>query len=185
METMIDYSQTNNRPKIILNVQQDNPSAIRLYKKYGFTKAKSSCQYIVPIKRFINSDHQSPSKLITAVPITDVDVSLIPPFSEEWRDLESLHKPPNNFVLIFSTEGEKVVGYCRLNPDFPGCYPFVVNRFTVNRLSNILPSLKMYLNPEKQELKLTFSDKDLADVCAQLNFKLNYMLFKMKKEMAL
>jgi len=183
MGIMIDYCQANNRPKIILNVRQDNPSAIRLYQKYGFIKSEVSYQYIVPIKRFLNSFRQSPSKMVTAAPITDVDVSLIPPFSEEWRDLDSIHNPPDNYVLIFMTKRGQVVGYCRLNPDFPGCYPFVVNGVTVSKLSDILFSLKTYLNPEKKELKLTFSDKDLADVCEQLDFKLNYKLFKMEKEL--
>lgn len=185
MEIMIDYSQRNNRPKIILNVRQDNSSAICLYRKYGFIKSDVRYQYIVPIKRFLKLDHQSSYKLAIAVPITEVDASLIPPFSEEWRDLDSIHNPPDNYVLIFRSKRGEVVGYCRLNPDFPGCHPFVVERVTVNRLSDILFSLKPYLKAEKQELKLTFSDKDLADVCEQLNFKLHYKLFKMEKEMVL
>lgn len=184
MEIMINYCLTYNLPKIILNVQQDNPSAIRLYQKYGFIKTDVRYQYIVPIKRFLNPEHQSSSNRITAAPITEVDESLIPPFSEEWRDLDSLHNPPDNYVLIFRTKGGEGVGYCRLNPDFPGCHPFVVKRVSVNRLSDILYSLKKYLIPEKEELKLTFSDKDLATVCEQLNFKLNYKLFKMEKVIA-
>ncbi|MFH1312467.1 MAG: GNAT family N-acetyltransferase, partial [Candidatus Eisenbacteria bacterium] len=68
METMIDYCQKHGRSRIILYVQQDNPSAIRLYRKFKFNESEVTYQYVIPIQRFPDSHRQSVSQSVAAVP---------------------------------------------------------------------------------------------------------------------
>jgi len=181
METMIEHCQKHGRSRIILYVQQDNPSAIRLYRKFEFNESEITYQYVVPIQRFLDSHRQSAFRSVTAAPITEVDNAVLPSFPDDWADIGSLHHPPDNYVLVFRTDDAQTAGFCRLSPEFPGCFPFVVDSNEVSRLADILISLDTYLNPEKEVLKLTFSDEAMADACEQLDFRLNYKLFKMEK----
>lgn len=181
MKTMIDYCRQNNRARIMLYVQQDNPSAIRLYRKYGFDVSEVTYQYVIPIQRFLNSYGQSASQMITAVPLPQVDAGSWPSFPPEWADINKWHRPPDNYVLLFQADQGQIIGYCRLDPAFPGCFPFVVNDDALKDLANILISLQGFLNPEKEILKLTFSGTALAEACEGLDFELNYKTFKMER----
>jgi GNAT superfamily N-acetyltransferase len=205
METMLEHCRKHGRSRVILYVMQDNAAAIRLYHKFGFSERETTYQYVVPIRKFLDSCRRPPSGAaetsgpaeasgssqaagpaetfgpVTAVPINEADPEALPSFPEEWADIASMHDPPKNHVLIFMTDKAETTGFCRLSPEFPGCFPFVVDGSPVNRLARILCSLERYLNPGKEILKLTFPDGTLADECERLGFKLNYKLFKMEK----
>jgi len=187
METMLEHCRKHGRSRMILYVMQDNSSAIRLYHKFDFRECETTYQYVVPVRQFLDSLLQSASRPatasgpITALPINEVDPGHLPSFPEEWTDIASLHHPPDDHVFVFRTDEAHTAGFCRLSPEFPGCFPFVVDGNVVNRLADILRSLEQYLNPEKEILKLTFPDEALAEECRQLGFRLNYRLFKMEK----
>jgi GNAT superfamily N-acetyltransferase len=181
METMLNHCHETDQRKIILYVQQDNPAALRLYKKYAFNEVETTYQFTVPIEHFLNSFEDLSSRTIVATPMIDFDDSLLPVFPNEWSNIGSAHNPPNTYVLIFREGENQIIGYCRLNPDFPGCFPFVVDDPS-RCLPQALRALKEFLNPDKKILKLTFADKNLVDVCVQLSFSLSYKLFKMERE---
>jgi hypothetical protein len=89
-----------------------------------------------------------------------------------------MHEPPDQYVFILRGQSSANRGYCRLSPRFPGCFPFVVDRPSTD-LPAALWALRGFLLPEKDVLKLTFSDDTLADACTKLGLKLNYKLLKM------
>jgi hypothetical protein len=201
METMLEHCRKHGRSRVILYVLQENQPAIRLYHRLGFRECETSYQYVVPIRRFLQSHRQAAggeagqsatvitsgsamaSGSIRAVPIDEVAPDSLPAFPDQWADIASMHLPPENHVLIFMTADGHTVGSCRLSPGFPGCFPFMVDRVGLNDLPGMLSSLERYLHPEKDILKLTFPDEALAGRCEQLGFRLNYRLFKMEKSL--
>jgi ribosomal protein S18 acetylase RimI-like enzyme len=187
METMLEHCRKHGRSHVILYVMQDNPAAVGLYHRFGFLECETTYQYVVPIRQFLESRPHAASAPttyagpVTAVPIDQVAPGSLPEFPEQWGDIESMQSPPDNYVLIFRTDEGNTVGFCRLSPGFPGCFPFAVDGSFVSRLPEILASLRQYLDPEKEILKLTFPDQALARECDGLGFRLNYRLFKMEK----
>ena len=73
------------------------------------------------------------------------------------------------------------VGYCRLNPGFPGCFPFHLDR-PQETLLPALQALAPYLHQDKIDLRLTFWDRTTAEVCGQAGLRLNYELLKMHRK---
>lgn len=178
MESVVYHCSHIGLADIILYVQSDNPSAIRLYERFGFRTIESAYQFVLRIADIPGSVSDHSKDNIVAVPITEVSESSWPNFPREWRNIIEMHKPPNSHVLVFHDRVGNTVGYCRLNPGFPGCFPFVVRQPSAN-LWPTLRSLQTHLLPEKEILKLTFSDQALACACNDHGLELNYKLLKM------
>ena len=85
---------------------------------------------------------------------------------------------PGSQVLVFDQREVGHIGFCRLNPDFPGCSPLELWHQDV-RLSEILVLLNDRLIPNKRKPKLTFSDAKLAARSEEEGYRLNYKLFEM------
>jgi len=178
MRTMIHHCFEIGLSDMILYVQSDNIAAIRLYEHFGFRTVETGYQFILSVPRLLRPPPDNVAGSITAVPITDVDGSFVPQWPREWSNIADTHRPPERYVLVFRDESGAYRGYGRLTPRFPGCFPFVVDRPSTY-LTGALHALRDFLLPEKDILKLTFSDDALADACAELRLKLNYRLFKM------
>ena len=176
MQSIIEHSISIGLPEMILYVRSDNIPAIRLYEGFGFTSIESAYQYVLPNPQQMLS--APASEAISAVPINLLAKSARPQFPREWANLAEMHNPPEVFVLVFRDQFASNQGYCRLNPQFPGCFPFVVDRPSINLLPT-LQALRSYLLPEKESLILTFSDSHLAITCTEMGLKMNYQLFKM------
>ena len=151
VQKAIDHCNQIKKPNIFLYVQKKNSIAYKFYKKFGFQKVESFYQYIVPIKEFFSLYHKRNSSSLTASPINNEDLTLLPQLSGEWSNLPSFHDPPRNYVLIFKDQHGKIQGFCRLNPNFPGCFPFII-RSQYNLFPEFLFSLKEFLNPEADVL---------------------------------
>ncbi|MFX1512852.1 MAG: GNAT family N-acetyltransferase [Promethearchaeota archaeon] len=182
VQKAIDHCYQIKKPKIFLYVQKKNTVAIKLYENFGFQKKESFYQYIVPIKEFFSLYDKRDSCSLTASPIKNEDLAFLPQLSEEWSNLPSFHDPPRNYVLIFKNQQDKIQGFCRLNPNFSGCFPFII-RSQYTLFPEFLFSLKEYINPDKTILKLTFSDQNLVNICKIKKFRLNQESFKMEKEL--
>jgi GNAT superfamily N-acetyltransferase len=178
MRTMIHHCLEIGLSDMMLYVESDNTAAIRLYERFGFRTVETGYQFILSRPRLLRPPRDKVAEPITAVAITYVDGSSVPQWPREWSNLAHTHRPPERYVLIFRDESGAYRGYCRLAPRFPGCFPFVVDRPSTY-LAGALHSLREFLLPEKDILKLTFSDDALADACVELGLKLNYQLFKM------
>lgn len=178
MKAILDHCSGIGLPETVLYVQTDNPAAIRLYQRFGFRAVESTCQFVLsnPQERLKEEDTAG----IAAVPISEVPESSLPSFPREWTDIAGMHRPPDTYVLIFRHEAESI-GYCRLSPDFPGCFPFVVDRPS-ERLMSTLCSMKEYLRSDKSILKLTVWDSAVAEACRRAGLEINYELLKMYRK---
>lgn len=184
MNYMINYSKKNSKEKIILFVLQNNASAKHLYEKCGFLTEETTYQFVIPINEILSKYKDTKTnpiiaKAIIAKQIVEIENSELPEFPSEWKNIKENHDPPENFVLIFKNDKGKTVGYCRLNPEFPGCFPFYIENPMENLIESLI-SLEKYLNHDKKELKLTFPSIEIEKACVKNNFKLNYKLYKMK-----
>jgi GNAT superfamily N-acetyltransferase len=175
LQAVLEHCSRIGLPTTILYVQTDNPDAIRLYERFGFRSEQSTWQFVLydPQER-LRDDRPSG---IVADPICDVPPSAVPAFPGEWESIASMHNPPDTYVLVFR-DGGHTIGYCRLNPGFPGCFPFSLDQPTRN-LMPALRAMRRYLRPEMSLLKLTVSDSALAGACAAAGLALNYELLKM------
>lgn len=178
METMLKYCRKVNRTTIILYVQQDNSAAVHLYEKHGFRISEESFQYIIPIHDFIEERKSDLGIRFDVLPISEVSEALRPEFPLQWSNLSESHNPPKMYVLVFRVADNQQVGYCRLVPTFPGCFPFELSS-PKRYLSIALIRLKPFLSKQYEILKLTFANPKIARVCDSLGFKLNYRLYKM------
>ena len=178
MEAMLKYCRKVNRTTVILYVQQDNPAALHLYEKHGFQISAESFQYIVPIFDFIEEQESDVGIRFDALPISEISEALRPEFPLQWSNLSESHNPPKTYVLVFRVADNQQVGYCRLVPDFPGCFPFELSSSN-KYLPIALTKLKPFLSKQNKILKLTFSNPMIAQACDTFGFKLNYRLYKM------
>lgn len=175
MRTFLEHCRHIGLPNTILYVRTDNVSAIRLYERFGFRDVESTYQFLLanPTDRLA----EAASSEISAIPICDLPQSSWPLFPQEWANIAEMHQPPDSHVFVFRQQ-TNTVGYCRLNPRFPGCFPFVVERPSEN-LMPALRSIRDCLQPGRPVLKLTISDPLVASACRESGFELNYELFKM------
>ncbi len=177
MEAVLEHCRRIGLPETVLYVQTDNPVAIRLYQRFGFRAVEATYQFMLsnPQDRLTEENKAG----IVAVPICEVPDSSLPRFPPEWAHIAGMHQPPDTYVLIFR-HGAESVGYCRLNPRFPGCFPFVVDQ-PAQRLMPALCSIKNYLRPDRAILKLTVWDSAVAQACRLAGLELNYELLKMHR----
>ena len=178
MEAMLRRCQELPRNNVILYVQQDNPAAIHLYRKFNFNNAEESFQYIVEKNWFDRHRDCIKEQELKVSPIVDVPEQMMPVFSDQWYTLADLHDPPKTHVFVFLHNTLGSIGWCRLNPEFPGCFPFELDSPST-MLSSALRALEPYLSRNHTILKLTFADPMVARACTALGFRLNYRLYKM------
>jgi ribosomal protein S18 acetylase RimI-like enzyme len=173
METMLDHSLANRANSVTLSVQQDNPQAISLYKKYGFSIVDERAQFEVDLRGEL-------SRQTRAVPISEYDedrYGSLPQSAARWR---SAHNPPHAHVLLFVREGA-VVGFARFAPTFPGCSPFEI--FEDEPIDALLPLLADYALPDKRRIRIT-TGNTLALACFRANdYQENYRLYVMAREL--
>ena len=176
LQAAIAHCEGLGLPKIMLYRMSDNEAARRLYVTHGFVEVGSAYQYIWQVGA-APKDSADP---LEAVEMRTVDPAILPALPEEWSDLAAKHDPPSNYVLVFRDPEGKVRGYCRLNPSFPGCFPFVLDR-PARDLQSALASLRAYLDPKIPTLKLTCSSDALAAACDDHGLDVNYRLCKMMR----
>lgn len=179
MKIIISYCNDYGSVSIDLLVQADNPSAIKLYEKYGFKHMESSYQYIIPIHEVISKNKTTSKGKVTAIPVED-NTLLESENNSVHHENKNQNNLPNRYKLIFMDSEGKVQGRCHLDPGFPGCSTFFINE-PDSYLIEALVSLEKYLNLSKEKLVLTFSDKVLKRSCSNHGFKLNYELIRMEK----
>lgn len=164
----------------MLYVKDDNEPAIRLYGRFAFRPTESTFQYILSIPRIVAMPKAISPEGVKVLPVTEIPTTEMPELPREWTNIRSLHKPPDQHVLIFLDAHDRNLGCCRLSPRFPGCFPFAVCEPSLH-LAAVFNGLKRFLLPEKDTLKLTFADKALAEACASLGLELKYRLIKMMR----
>lgn len=169
MEKMIQRAKDSDAHAITLSVQQDNPAAIALYKKYGFQVCGESRQFEVDVDQF------GPART-SCVPISDYGGTL-PPDIARWTPS---HNPPLSYVLLFPRD-TAIIGLTRFSPEFPGCSPFEIYDDEAD-IATILSSIGEYALAEKKKIKITTGNKLAIDLLSQAKCRENYCLFEMTRE---
>lgn len=182
MDMMLRRCEEIPRETIILYVQQDNPAAIHLYRKFNFDITEESFQYIVESAWIHVQRDSGMEQQLKVSPITEVPLRIRPVFSGQWSNLAELHDPPKTYVFVFIHETIGTIGYCRLSPEFPGCFPFELQSPST-MLASVLGALEPYLSRNYPILKLTFADPGIAHACDTLDFRLNYRLYMMTRKL--
>lgn len=178
IEEVLAHSRRIGLLDTMLYVREDNAPAIRLYERFGFRPTESTYQYILSVSRIADMAEATSCVEVKVVAVTEVPTTKMPELPQEWTNISSMHKPPDQYVLVFLDTQDNAIGYSRLNPKFPGCFPFVVNQPRLH-LTAVFKGLARYLLPENDILKLTFADEELSEACRSLGLDLNYKLFKM------
>jgi [ribosomal protein S18]-alanine N-acetyltransferase len=178
MSRSLAYCREMGLAKAMLYVLEDNMPALRLYEAFGFEKAEATYQFLWDLPLKSEFPDKKVTQLVQALPVDEVSEASLPELTEQWADFRAMHQPPGQYALIFRDERGETVGYCRLSPGFPGCFPFAVTHPEAN-LPGALLALRKYLLPERDHLKLTLSDRPLAEACEALGLKLNCKLYKM------
>ncbi len=181
LKTAIQFSREMGMQEMMLYVLEDNFAALHIYEQFGFVRDEITYQYIW--------DTSHPDSLVVPdnvprirlLPVDEVPGNTFSDLPNQWVDLRDMHHPPGQYVFIFKDAADNTVGYCRLTPGFPGCFPFQVNNPETN-LPAALKGLQKYLIPEKKYLKLTFNDPALAKACEMYHLRLNYRLYKMIRD---
>jgi GNAT superfamily N-acetyltransferase len=169
MERMIQKAQDSDARAVTLSVQQDNPAAIALYKKYGFQVRGESRQFQVDVDQFGLA-------WTSCVPVSDYG-GILPPDIARWRPS---HNPPLTYILLF-TRDTTIVGFARFSPEFPGCSPFEVYDDEAD-IAAILSSIREYALAGKKKIKITTGNNLAIDLLSQAKYRENYCLFEMTRE---
>ncbi len=164
----------------MLYVLDDNTAALRLYEEFGFERADITYQYIWELPMQSQLTGERPGPVVEALPVNEASEANMPELPGQWADFRSMHQPPGQYALLFCDERGETIGYCRLSPGFPGCFPFVVQNPEIY-LPGVLLALRKYMLPEKDHLKLTLNGSMLAEACEAQGLRLNYRLYKMIK----
>lgn len=174
---VLEHCSTQGPRDTMLYVRKDNPTAIRLYERFDFHPVESAWHLVLPepLERIGGPSSSS----VTAVPIVDVPEAALPRLPREWAAIAGMHRPPAVHVFVFQESG-RTMGFARLNPGMPGCFPFVIERPT-ETLGSTLGAIRAWLEPNKRVLKFTVSDPDVADACRRYGMQQAYELLKMMR----
>jgi len=173
MTTLLKAATSAGVHQVNLLVQQDNPTAIRLYRKHNFQITGESIQFLVPIV----ASGESRSALITIDEYRhEQDYH---PHDQRIMVWEKHHNPPQNHLLVFIKD-QKALGFCRFSPEFPGCLPFeIFAEGEVVDLQDLISLFSAYTLPEKRPLKITTENAHAIRLFMELGSQENYSLFEM------
>jgi len=188
MEYALDFFKSKGMKSIGLYVETKNQIAISLYEKYDFEKQFESWHYWIeedPFKQIEEMSKKIENSELRVLTAADF-VTIIEVFPEINK--EELESHLNNIQNPGLTGGESIpLGlfvnnklriYGRLNPEFPGCRPFLVtdSKYFDEFISGLINYKK------KNYIRLTFDrDSKLADYFQGRGYKLWHHTWFMKK----
>lgn len=161
--------------QIHLYTQDHNKVAQNLYKKFGFRISGKTWHYFIPF------DSLRPLNIYTCQEILENEIN---PVGEKYADalpaaqIKRFLTYDEFHVLTLKNNNDDIVGACRFTPDFPGCFPFVIDNF--DAFDDFLVGLKQYSLPDYDHIRVTFTDyPKLAQLCEERMYKLHTKLYKM------
>jgi GNAT superfamily N-acetyltransferase len=171
MQTMLDKAGLLGATWIDLAVQQDNPAAIQLYRKFGFQVTGECIQFSLSI-------------LSPAVPgYAAIPVDEYPGQEERIKNLAGSHVPPHRWVLVF-VQGDTPLGFTRFSPDFPGCSPFeLFSGAPVEDILALVSTLGPYALLGKTTIKITTGNPQAIALFQAVHTSENYSLYHLKKNL--
>ena len=177
MRAMLEKAASLDATWIDLAVQQDNPAAIQLYRKFGFEIVGKSVQFSVPI-----SQHRAEEYAILPIDAYQ-NTAAYAPHEESILEWAAAHDPPHRWVLVFF-KGGAPIGFTRFNPDFPGCSPFELFEGAPGvEIQALISLLNPHAFPGKTTLKITTSNQAAITLFEATGARQNYSLFEMGKSL--
>ena len=161
--------------KVILNTQDFNIAAQRLYTKFGFQTVGTTWHYFVPFNTI-----QSQGRY-TCQEITPEEIDTISTRYPETMPASQIRRWLENdlFVFTLKTTTEKIIGACRFTPDFSGAYPF--NLEVVEAFDDFIEGIRAFGLPSFDYVRVTFTDNlELAKFMEHRKYKLHHRLLKME-----
>ena len=165
--------------KIILNTQDFNMAAQKLYTKFGFHAVGTTWHYFVPFNTI------QPQGRYTCQEITAEEINSVSSLYPETMPANQIRRWLENelFVFTLKTTTSNIIGACRFTPDFPGAYPF--NLDVVEAFDDFIEGIRTYSLHSFDYVRITFTDnQELAKLMAYRKYKLHHRLYKMELNLA-
>ncbi|MFX1342858.1 MAG: GNAT family N-acetyltransferase [Promethearchaeota archaeon] len=161
--------------KVILNTQDFNMAAQKLYTKFGFRTVGTTWHYFVPFNTI------QPQGRYTCHEITAKEINSVSTLYPETMPASQIHRwlENNLFVFTLKTATKKIIGACRFTPDFPGAFPF--NLEVVEAFDDFIEGIRTFSLPAFDYVRVTFTDNfELAKLMEHRKYKLHHRLYKME-----
>jgi len=174
MEIMLGHCSAKKVNRIDLLVEQDNLAAINLYKRFGFSIIEECVQFEVDICGEKN-------QTTFVLPISAYEAKNHGPLPHRVVQWEQSHDPPHIYILLFVRDN-MIVGFTRFNPHYPGCSPFKIFNEGED-IAAIISLLDEFVLPQQKRIKVTTGNKIAINYFFEKNYKENYKLFVMTREL--
>ena len=190
MEQALGFFRTKGMKRVGLYVETKNQIAISLYEKYGFKRQFESWHYWIEeefykkIEETSEKFKKSDLKILTSTDYNTI-VEVFPEINREELEahLNKIQNPGltgGESIPLGLFVNNKLQIYGRLNPEFPGCRPFLVTdpKYIDDFFSGTIKFMK------KNYIRLTFDrNSKLAEFFQERGYKLwHHMFFMEKKE---
>jgi ribosomal protein S18 acetylase RimI-like enzyme len=173
------YREQGSIRKVHLYTEQTNKVAQNLYKKYGFEITSEAWHFFVPF------DSLSPQNKHGCEEIQEDEIDVVGasfesamPASYIRRNLSSER---TRMIKLVDGKGD-IAGVCRLNPNFPGCFPFAIGEVDV--FDDFIEGLREFSSDEFDYVRVTFFGiPELANLCKSRKYQLHHELFRMTRRL--
>lgn len=189
MEHALSYFHSKKIGEVGLYVETKNHIAISLYEKYGFEKQFESWHYWINEEEYKQIEEKnigtesSELRVLTAEDINTI-ISTFPNINREELSSHLNDEQKVGLTGVSSiplglfVNGELKI-YGRLNPEFPGCRPFLVSDTVY--FDEFIIKMKEY--NKKNYIRLTFDrDNSLSMFLTERGYKLWHHLWFMKRK---
>ena len=160
--------------QVHLYTQDHNTTAQALYRQFGFRVSGTTWHYFVPF------DSLKPSGQYTCQEIEEDEIDEV---GAKYQSLPAVQmrrflEYEGQLVPTLKNASGTIVGACRFTPEFPGCFPFLVDH--EEAFEDFLHGVKQFGLPKYDYTRFTFTDyPKIAEVCGNRGYKLHHKLFKM------
>lgn len=168
------FKSHGNIRKVHLYTQDHNSTAQGLYRSFGFQISGTTWHYFIPFGSL------TPRGQHTCQKIEEKEIDSVGkkypalPAAQIRRFMEY----DEHLVLTLKDNVGTIHGVCRFTPEFPGCFPFLIDRQEL--LDDFIYGVKAFGLQKYDYVRLTFTDYPMiAEVCENRGYKLHHRLFKM------
>jgi ribosomal-protein-alanine N-acetyltransferase len=187
MKYALDYFESKGMKRVGLYVETNNQPAISLYKKFGFEKQFESWHYWIDedfYKQIEESNKRIENSELRVLTSSDFETILevFPEINREELESHLNIEQDQGLTGVKSIPlglyvSNELQIYGRLNPEFPGCRPFLVTdtQYVDEFISNLVRYNK------KNFIRLTFDrNSKLAAFFEERGYKLHHHLYVME-----
>ena len=170
MKTALKWLQEQKIHHVKLYVLMDNPQALALYKKSGFHTGGRAWHYIVPFDRVEDANPKFKCEILSPSIIQEVSIK----FHQLEEMIRRFYEDPKNVSLVLKSD--KLIGYCRFTPSFPGAFPFIIT--DLRGFDSFGQCLISFSQNNFDYFRLTFEDnEELANFLEKRGCQLHHNMY--------